>query len=299
MKPVSDAMINLILTQRRFNIAELYTFTFRTGIKNYFTDLDIPIVYGGQTYQANQLRLEGLKYKLAPGFQVDEQDLKITAFPGETLGGASFFSGVESGLLDGAYLTRARAFWFANTGIAWQDYKAPPIQVVTLFTGRVSVISKIGRTTVELKLKSPLSLLDTEMPRNFYSPGCIWTLYDTGCTINRASFTNSFTVLTATHQSVNPTGAVAPITGGDTLPYYAQGRLLFTSGVNTGIQVSIGSNDGVTFFLTYPLTTPPAPGDTFTASAGCSKKFETCESKFANRANFRGFPKVPPVVVSL
>lgn len=33
--------------------------------------------------------------------------------------------------------------------------------------------------------------------------------------------------------------------------------------------------------------------DTFTIRAGCDKRIATCDSKFANVANFRGFPNIP------
>ncbi len=35
------------------------------------------------------------------------------------------------------------------------------------------------------------------------------------------------------------------------------------------------------------------PSDTFTVSAGCDKHFATCQAKFANTVNFRGFPHMP------
>ncbi len=36
-----------------------------------------------------------------------------------------------------------------------------------------------------------------------------------------------------------------------------------------------------------------APGDAFIVTAGCDKQFGTCKAKFANAANFRGFPYMP------
>ena len=36
-----------------------------------------------------------------------------------------------------------------------------------------------------------------------------------------------------------------------------------------------------------------AESDAFTIRAGCDKRIETCGAKFANTANFRGFPFVP------
>ncbi|SFV35851.1 phage conserved hypothetical protein BR0599 [Devosia crocina] len=36
-----------------------------------------------------------------------------------------------------------------------------------------------------------------------------------------------------------------------------------------------------------------APGDGFSITAGCDRRFVTCRQKFANAVNFRGFPHVP------
>jgi len=36
-----------------------------------------------------------------------------------------------------------------------------------------------------------------------------------------------------------------------------------------------------------------ATADTFDIRAGCDKRFETCQAKFANTVNFRGFPHIP------
>ena len=38
---------------------------------------------------------------------------------------------------------------------------------------------------------------------------------------------------------------------------------------------------------------PIRPGDAFTVTAGCDKRFDTCRSRFANAKNFRGFPHMP------
>lgn len=300
MKDVPPEMIQLINTQAQFNIAELYQFNFRDGSFAYFTNLDLPINYGGRLWLANQIRIEGLKFKIAIGLDVDEQEIKIDAYPGDTLNGANFFAGVQEGLLDGAYVIRSRGFWTAHGGPAYDDYNLfAPICVVPLFTGRVATISKIGRTHVELKLKSPLSLLDIDMPRNTYEPGCQWTLYDSGCTLTRASFTTNYTVLTATVQQITPTIAISPATAADGIATFLQGRLLFTSGVNSGLQTIVGNNNGTYFALQYPLLSASAPGDTFAVSQGCSKTSNTCDMKFSNLLNFRGFPRVPPIVVSV
>lgn len=301
MKQVPDAMLELIRTQRRFAIAELYSFTLNDGAEDFFTSLDQDLILLGHTFKANSLRIEGLRYNVGVGFRVDEQDLKISAYPGEELAGADFFGAVQQGLLDGALVKRQRGFWAANQGAAYRDYIEPPVAVVDLFTGYVSSIERIGRTFAEIKVKSPLSRLDIDLPRNSYQAGCLWTLYEPGCGVNREDFTTSYTVGSVSVQNVNPDTAISPVTGADGIPYYALGRLKFTSGPLVNFQTWVESNDDVTFGLAYPLKTLPNIGDTFEVSAGCSKigRGGACELKFDNLANFRGFPRVPPVVVSV
>lgn len=300
MKPASDELIALLQTNN-FLMTELYQFTSLSGVEDYFTALDMPILYNGNIYKANALRVEGLKYKVAVGLTVDEQDVKISAYPGETIFGSDFLPAVAEGALDAAYLTRSRGFWQRTTGIAALDFTYAPIGVVTLFTGRISTVTKLGRTYAEIKVKSPLVLLDIDMPRNTYGPACQWELFNSGCTLDRASFTQSYTVGSSTDSVITPTVPLAFNTGADGLPYYQSGRITFTSGVNNGLVVSVSTNDAATFSIRFPLLIIPRPGDTFNASAGCSKfgKGGACELKFNNLPNFRGFSRVPPVAFSV
>jgi len=169
-----------------------------------------------------------------------------------------------------------------------------------MFQGLVSEITKIGRTFVQMKVKSPLILLNIDMPRNTYQPSCNWTLFDAGCTLSKAAFGTAGAVDTGPDVIRIPwAGGVLPSTlGADNVPYYAQGRLLFTSGILNTQQFFISTNDAAALYLVGNIDTP-APGDTFTAFAGCSKTVDACNLKFSNLLNFRGFPYVPPVVVGI
>ena len=86
----------------------------------------------------------------------------------------------------------------------------------------------------------------------------------------------------------------APALSGYGDGYLTGGRLLFTTGANTGFATEIRSHrtDGgtVALQLWQAAPQPIAPGDGFTAQAGCDKRFATCRSKFDNVVNFRGFP---------
>lgn len=79
--------------------------------------------------------------------------------------------------------------------------------------------------------------------------------------------------------------------------FFAQGKLTFIDGVHAGLAVDVDNHGLVAgrleVTLWLPLTEPPAPGDHVALTAGCDKAFATCRAKFANAANFRGFPHMP------
>ncbi|WP_330084317.1 DUF2163 domain-containing protein [Methylocystis iwaonis] len=56
----------------------------------------------------------------------------------------------------------------------------------------------------------------------------------------------------------------------------------------------IEPNGSVMLEFWIELTAFVAAGDAVTVKAGCAKNFPTCKNKFANAANFRGFPHIPP-----
>ena len=280
-------------------MGHLYKFTSATGALDYFTDLDVDVIYSGPTYKSGSLRFEGLQRKISVGLSVDEQNIKIWASPTDTLFGSNFLAGAQQGLLDGATITRTRIIWPFITGNAASDVQQTPIAVWTLFTGYTAEIVEGGTSHIELKVKSALAKLNVNMPRNYYQAGCLWTLFDAGCTLSKASYAVTSTVAaTPGTRTIPIAGGVPTPYGADTYPTYAQGRLQFTTGVNTGLQVLIDNNDAVNITLAYPLTNVPTVGDNITFYPGCSKSYNTCSLKFSNANNFRGFDKVPPIMVS-
>src|SRR5687767_122153 len=98
MKPVSAPFLAFIAASQQMPFAELYTFEFADGSFAYYTNLDRTIFYDSKTFLGSSLRIEGLRYKLTNTFEVDEQEVRIAAYPGELLGGAEFFAAIGSGL---------------------------------------------------------------------------------------------------------------------------------------------------------------------------------------------------------
>lgn len=79
--------------------------------------------------------------------------------------------------------------------------------------------------------------------------------------------------------------------------WFGNGIVTWTSGAGIGRRERVSAHrkgaDGVVLDLWRDIAAPVASGDTFTVVAGCDKHFSTCRDKFANSANFQGFPHLP------
>jgi uncharacterized phage protein (TIGR02218 family) len=286
MKPTSSALISYLNAARAnpdvpLLMADAFTFTLRSGLALCYTNVDVTFSYNGNTYLGNSILVDGLKYKAAVGLEVDQQQITIAARSADTItSGAPFLQALRDGSFDGAEIVRYRVFFSDRIG-------GTAIGSVLLFKGRLGVIEEIGRTSAKLTVNSDLVLLDIDMPRNVYQPTCLHTLYDSGCTLVKNAFgTNGSAGAGSTASVINWPAASAN---------FQQGSITFTSGVNAGVTATIGSVvAGTSMTLLYRLESVPATGDGFTVYCGCDHTPGTCQSKFNNLANFRGFPYVPP-----
>jgi uncharacterized phage protein (TIGR02218 family) len=79
--------------------------------------------------------------------------------------------------------------------------------------------------------------------------------------------------------------------------WFTSGTLTWTNGANAGRITEVlahGLTDAIsTLTLLEAPVRPISEGDSFIARAGCDKRIATCGAKFANTANFRGFPNIP------
>ena len=259
--------------------AECFTFTLAGGAVLTWTNVDLPVTYNGATFSANGPLVQGLKYKANVGLEVDKQQIIIAARPTDLISGSPALNAIRAGAFDGATVQRDRVFLTAIGGNV--------IGGVMLFHGRVSTVDQVGRTSAQITVASDLVILDYDMPRNLYSATCVHTLYDSGCGVIRGTFSANGTVgAGSTATLINTSVAAAG---------HAQGSIVFTSGVNANVRATVKSAaPGASLSLMYPLPSPPTAGDAFTVAFGCDHTRGTCQAKFANLANFRGFPFVPP-----
>ena len=286
MKPASPDLVDY-LNNARANpdvpllMADAFTFTLLSGLILCYTNVDVTFTYGGNTYLANAVLVDGLKYKASIGLEVDQQQITIAAHATDTIsGGVPFLRALRDGSFDGCEIVRERVFFSDYVG-------GNAVGAVILFKGRLGNIDQIGRTGARLTVNSDLVLLDIDMPRNVYQPTCLHALYDSGCALVKNSFgTNGTVHAGSTALVINWPGALAT---------YQQGSIAFTSGANAGVTATVGTvSIGASLTLLYPLQSAPSHGDAFTAYQGCDHTPWTCASKFNNLENFRGFPYVPP-----
>lgn len=283
MKATSSAVLAAIDAARAgpdapLAMAECFAFTLATGAVLAWTNIDTAVTYNGTTYSATGPLVQGLKYKTSIGLEVDKQQIVIAARPTDLVGGAPLLNAIRQGAFDGAAVQRDRVFF---TGLG-----AGVIGGVTLFHGRVATVDHVGRTQAQITVASDLVILDYDMPHNLYSSTCVHALYDSGCGVIRGTYSASGTVgAGSTAAQINTSVAAAG---------HAQGSIVFTSGANANLRATVKSvSPGASLTLMYPLPAPPAAGDAFNVAFGCDHTRGTCQGKFNNLANFRGFPFVP------
>ncbi len=297
MKPASAALQALLAT-RAFAAADLYTFTLVGGGVLRYTSYDTDIAYNGNIYASGtpggpffDRRDNKARCHWKRGVEVDT--LSFDVVPGSaTVQGAPFLSAVRQGLFDGAELELDRAFFLPP---APGDFPPVTIQpatgVVILFVGRVAEVDA-GRSLATFNVNSHLELLNQNLPRSLYQPGCVNTLGDASCGVNLNSFSAAGTAAAGSTASI-----ITAVVGNPLAGYFDQGKITFTTGANAGLsrtvkQCVFGAPGTIALLAPFPVA--PATGDAFALFAGCDKSLgpNGC-LKFNNQPNFRGFPFVP------
>lgn len=292
MRPITnqpgytDTDLDNLLAGDQFVFAECYTIILTTGQKYYFTNAQqsVSVVPVGDpmrvNYLAGQMLIKGLRFKIGVGVEVDEQTVTLSYSPDVLIRNVTVPEAIRRGYLDGARITRDR-FFAAEWGSPW-------IGGIPMFHGRVSTADSAGRVASKLKVKSDLVLLNINEPSTLEQPSCTHTLFDTGCKLNRASFSTIATITAGT-----PTSSFIPWTGA--LASHSLGTFHIDDGYGvTLIRTIRQAVAGVGLNLAYPLEIVPVVGDSFTAWPGCDRLLTTCQSAlFNNQQNFLGFPFVP------
>ena len=284
MKTATLALVNFFGSSASALQFDLWTLRLASGTLLRWTDADVditladgrsfvrgPVVRRPRAKWARGLEVDQLRMTLSgPAVLVDGQPLPVFAAAGG-------FDGA-SVLLEHVYLTTAGVVkgalvWFAGT--------------------EAGVLP--GRMGAEITLKSQLTQLSQQLPRNVYQAGCLNDLFDGNCAADRSAYTLAGTVA-AVGAGGNPAITVT-LAAPASERWLELGIVRMASGASAGhsrtVQAQTGSGTSVLLQFARPWPFALQPGDTLTATAGCDKTMATCSARFANLARFRGLPFVP------
>jgi uncharacterized phage protein (TIGR02218 family) len=240
-----------------------------------FTDHDRPLTFEGTTFEPES------------GFTASElrssSDLSVDAQDAEGVLRSDRIT--ETDILDGRWDNAEVEVWRVN----WTD----PSQRVLLRRGAIGQIRR-GRLAFVAEVRSLAHVLGQTVGRTFQAT-CDAQLGDARCGVDLedSSYRAAGTVAAVLRDRAFVTAGL----GGFASGWFALGTVEWTSGANAGrpAEVAGHAQDGgeVTVSLLEAPVRPMAIGDGFVIRAGCDKRLETCRAKFANVANFRGFPHIP------
>jgi uncharacterized phage protein (TIGR02218 family) len=175
----------------------------------------------------------------------------------------------------------------------WRVNWADTSQRVLLRRGAVGQIRR-GRMAFVAEVRSLAHVLGQTVGRTFQA-GCDARLGDARCGIDLENAIYKGTGVVT--DLLRDRAFMALGLSGFDAGWFTSGTLTWTDGANAGriTEVLAHGLDGSIATLTL-LEAPVraiAEGDNFVAQAGCDKRITTCGAKFANVANFRGFPNIP------
>ncbi len=241
----------------------------------------------GFTDHDRALSFDGTGFEPESGFAASEiragSDLAVDAQ--DATGVLTSDRITETDILDGRWDNAAVELWRVN----WADAS----QRVLLRRGAVGQIRR-GRMAFVAEVRSLAHVLGQTVGRTFQA-GCDAALGDARCGIDleNAIYKGMGVVADLLRDRAFMASGLAAFDAG----WFTSGTLNWTSGANAGrvTEVLAHGLDGSIATLTL-LEAPVravAEGDGFIARAGCDKRIATCSAKFANVANFRGFPNIP------
>ena len=241
----------------------------------------------GFTDHDRTLTFDGTDFEPESGFAASEvrsgSDLSVDAQDAQGVLTSDRIT--ETDILDGRWDNAAVEVWRVN----W----AATSQRLLMRRGAIGQIRR-GRLAFVAEVRSLAHVLGQTVGRTFQA-SCDAALGDARCGVNLEA--PPFKGTGAIIDLLRDRAFTASGLGGFTYGWFTFGTLDWTSGANVGRQAEVLSHylvDGVAILTLLEAPVRAIAGsDTFTIRAGCDKRIATCGTKFANVANFRGFPNIP------
>ncbi len=255
-------------------LARCWALIRRDGLVLGFTDHDRDLGFEGISFKA-ETGLTARALAQTTGLSIDNS---------EALGGLSDAAVTEADITAGRYDGAEVEAWLVN----W----AEPSQRVKLFRGHLGEITRAGGA-FQAELLGLSDALNSPQGRVFQTQ-CSAVLGDAACGVDLGdpAYSGTGTVAAIEERALLVAGLEAYASG-----WFARGRLLGVTGQATGLSAPVKSDvlaEGIhQIELWQALRAGLAVGDTVQLAAGCDKQFATCQQKFSNHLNFRGFPHIP------
>jgi uncharacterized phage protein (TIGR02218 family) len=259
------------LAQSETTLATCWRLTRQDGVVLGFTDHDCPLVFGDTTFSP----VSGWDGSEVPG------KLGMQVETSEVLGVLSAEAITEDDILLGRYDGAGVETWRVN----WAEVS----QRLLL---RRDTIGEIVREdgVFRAELRSGQQALNVTHGR-IYQALCDATVGDGRCGVDLSVAERSAgatVVAVLDRHRVRVTGLEAFAEG-----WFGFGSGLWTVGRRDGLRDAVLTHESDVLSFAAPVGTWVAEGDALTVTAGCDRRFATCRAKFANAANFRGFPHIP------
>jgi len=270
MKTISP-QLQAHLDRELTTLAYLVKITRKDGAEKGFTTHDRDLTIDSVTYKAEN-SLTPSAIESSAGLSVDNLDI-TGALSSEDITDAD----IAAGLYDFARID----VYACN----WSDLSQGAVH---LRRGWMGQVARIGNSyTAEVRglhdlLQRPVG--------DYYTPECRFDLGDCNCGVALSSYSGNVTNVI---DSLSFCDAAQSAADG-ALDY---GKLTWVTGENAGQSADVKKwdADAKQFTLWLPAPNPIKFGDAYSVCFGCDKRFSTCKNKFANAANFGGFPHVPGV----
>lgn len=249
--------------------------TRRDGTRLGFTDHDRDVSFDGTVFEAAS-GFTASEIRDGVGLSVDNLDVT---------GAVSSDRLAEADLAAGLYDDAAVEIWRVN----WQA----PGERVLMRSGSLGEIRRASGVFMA-EVRGLAHYLQQPKGR-LYQYTCDADLGDGRCGVNLMlpAYCGTGAVIGAMSLRQFTASGLASYAAG----WFARGLVTFLGSAAAGQTGEVRSHTlagGVaTLELWEPVRGPLSAGQSFQITTGCDKHFDTCRTKFANGANFRGFPHMP------
>jgi hypothetical protein len=193
MRAANATLISALLARTPMQRANLFNFQLLNGTLLYLTDYSENLTVNGNLYIGIGMGITRSNWSVKNTPDVQTMSLKLNS-NGTDYAGSNIKKLIHNGLLDGAVITMYTLFMTIPGNAS--------LGTVLIYGGSASTITldALGAT---ITVKGDNVLMQQNMPRNEYKMQCIHKLYDSGCTLNKATYTITNTVGSGFTPNVN------------------------------------------------------------------------------------------------